>query len=200
MPVAVIPIATVAATSVSPVVVLNGPGSLLLLLDFIGGELTPKALKLLGVPLQIKWMVHDEQVLLVARTRLECPVERACQQELVIHDHELVVHVELLLTVSAHGDASIGQGLAIVTLVLHALVVRNDLNFDTCAVHILHSVGQVVVRQIEDTNPQTLLCHLNVAHKLVNVVFVREEEGVHVPWLRTVQILLDLHHMLAQVV
>ena len=105
----------------------------------------------------------------------------------------------LLRVISAHRDPSIGQVLAIVSSVGHALVIRDDTHLATLLVNVLDGIGQHVIRQVKHTDRQLSLSHLNVALKLVDIVAVREKEGVDVARLRSVEIFLDLGDVLAQV-
>jgi len=130
-------------------------------------------------------MVYNEQVLLIALTSLERPVERASHDEDTIDNHKLVVHVVLSCAISSNSDASVGEGLAIIAPVGHAFVISNDTNVHSLAVDVLHSVCQNIIGEVEDTDKECLLCHLDVPLQLINVVEVGEEEGIHVAWLRS---------------
>ena len=70
---------------------------MLLLLDFIAGELGPELVEFCAVLIEVILAVENNDVFLVAFTRLEGPVERAGEQECLVDNHEFVVHVVLLL-------------------------------------------------------------------------------------------------------
>jgi hypothetical protein len=65
----------------------------LLLLDLVVSEVAPESLELRVVLLHVVGVVHHEEVLLVGGAGLDCPVERASDQEDAVNDDELVVHV-----------------------------------------------------------------------------------------------------------
>ena len=65
--------------------------------------------------------------------------------------------------------------------------------------HVLDSSGKVVIGQVEDTDEELGFGHLDVLFELGDVCPVREEEGVHVPRLRPVEVEGNLLHVLAQV-
>ena len=54
---------------------LDGRSGSLLGTDLIGCELSPELLELLGVAVDVEWVVHNVEVLLVAAASLEGPVE-----------------------------------------------------------------------------------------------------------------------------
>ena len=64
------------------------------------------------------------------------------------------MHVGDFVVVRAHRDASISEPLAVIALVLHALVVSDDADIDTLVVHVLDSVRQRVIRQVEHADEQ----------------------------------------------
>ena len=68
------------------------------------GKLRPELVKLSMILFKVVGMIYYKQILLVIFTSLECPVERSCDQELVIHNNEFVMHVELGIVVSPHRD------------------------------------------------------------------------------------------------
>ena len=105
----------------------------------------------------------------------------------------------LLRVISANRDSSIGQVLAIISSVGHALVIRDDANLATLLVNVLDGIGEYVIRQVKHTDRQLSLGHLDVALQLVDIVAVREEEGVDVARLRSVEVFLNLGDVLAQV-
>ena len=105
----------------------------------------------------------------------------------------------LLRVISAHRDTSVGQVLAIISSVGHALVIRDDTNLATLLVNVLDGIGEHVIRQVKHTDRQLSLSHLDVALQLVDIVAVREKEGVNVARLRSVKVFLDLGDVLAQV-
>ena len=176
---------------------LDGYGSLLLRSHGIWGKLGPELFELGRVSLQIEGMVHNEQILLIVCSGLECPIEGASEKEYVINNHELVVHVVLLGVISTHRDSSIGQVLAIITSIGHALVIRDDTHLYTLLVNVLDSSGEHVIRQVKHADTQLSPGHLDVALQLVDVVAVREKEGVNVARLRSVEVFLDLGDVLA---
>ena len=69
----------------------------------------------------------------------------------------------LLRVISAHRDSSIGQVLAIISSVGHALVIRDDTHLATLLVNVLDGIGQHVIRQVKHTDTQLSLSHLDVA-------------------------------------
>ena len=75
---------------------LSGSG-VLLFLDLVLGELGPKFVEFGAVLLEVILAIENNDVFLVAFTCLESPVERTGEQECLINNHELVVHVILLL-------------------------------------------------------------------------------------------------------
>jgi len=172
---------------------------LFLCLNFVRGELSPELLEFLYVAFNIEGVVYHEQVFLVAAAGLECPVERASEQESLVDNHELVVHVGSLIVIGPCRNSIVGQGLAIIALILHALVVRDDSHFDALILHVPDRVSQEIVRQVEDADEQLRFRHLDVPLELVDIVPVGKEESVHVPGLRPVEIEGDLLQMLAQV-
>ena len=178
---------------------LNGNCSSLLGLNSIRSEFGPEFFKFSVVALKVEWVIDDQQVFLIALSSLEGPVEGAGHNEDVVDDHELVVHVVLGGTVSAYGDSSISQGLAVVTLVCHALVISDDTYRDALLMNVLHSSGKNIVSEVEDTDMKSLLSHLDVSLELVHVAEIGEEEGVKVAGLWSHQILLNLANVLAQV-
>jgi hypothetical protein len=175
-------------------------GGLLLLLDLVFVELVPQLFELSGVLVQVVRVVHDEQVLLIVRASLEGPVERSGQEECIVNQHELVVHVVLLSIVSAGWDASIGQRLDVVALVLHALVVGDHAHVDAGIVTFDHGIGEHVIGEVEHTDQEALAGLLDVALELVDVLLVGEKEGVEVAGLWSVQVFLDLSDQLAETI
>ena len=176
---------------------LDGFSSLLFRSYSIRGKLSPEPFVLGTVSLQIEGMIHDEQVLLVVCSSLECPIEGASKKECIVNNHELVVHVVLFRVISSHRDSSIGQVLAIISSIGHALVIRDDTHLATLLVNVLDGIGEHIIRQVKHADRQLSFSHLDVALKLVDIVAVREKEGVDVARLRPVKVFLDLGDVLA---
>lgn len=179
--------------------ILDGRGSSFLGLDFLCFELLPKFFELCLVTLDVVRVIDNEKIFLIVGSSLEGPVEGSCEEEGVIHNHELVVHVILLMIVSSHRDAIISQLLTVIALVLHGLIVSDDLDLDTSVPDLLDGFGKIVVGEVEDADQDGLLCHLYVFDKFPDVVLVREEEGVHVSGLWSVQVKLHLGDVLFKV-
>ena len=178
---------------------LDGYSSLLLRSHSIRSKLSPKLFELGAVSLQIEGVINDEQVLLVVCSGLECPVEGASEKECIINNHELVVHMVLLRVIGTHRDSSIGQILTIVSSIGHTLVIRDDTHLATLLVNVLDGIGEHIIRQVKHADRQLSLSHLDVALQLVDIVAVREKEGVNVARLRSVEVFLNLGDVLAQV-
>ena len=178
---------------------LDSLGGLLLSLHLVGSKLSPELLELRNIALDIEGVVNNEQVLLIAAAGLECPVEGASEQESLVDNHELVVHVGSLVVIGPSGDAVVRKGLAIVALVLHALVIGDDANIDTLVLHVPDSVCEEIVGEVEYADQELRLGHLDIPFKLVDVLPVGEEEGVEVPGLRSVEIKGHLVDVLAQI-
>ena len=96
------------------------------------------------------------------------------------------MHVVLLRVISAHWDSSIGQVLAIVSSIGHALIIRDDANLATLLVNVLDGIGKHIISQVEYADAKLSLGHLDVALQLVDIIAVREKEGVDVARLRSV--------------
>ena len=178
---------------------LDSLGGLLLSLHLVGSKLSPELLELRNIALDIEGVVNNEQVLLIAAAGLERPVEGASEQESLVDNHELVVHVGSLVVIGPGGDAVVRKGLAIVALVLHALVIGDDANIDTLVLHVPDSVCEEIVGEVEYADQELRLGHLDIPFKLVDVLPVGEEEGVEVPGLRSVEIKGHLVDVLAQI-
>ena len=178
---------------------LDGHSSLLLRSHGIRSKLSPELFVLGAVSLQIEGVINDEQVLLVVCSGLECPVERAGEKECIINNHELVVHMVLLRVISANRDPGVSQVLAIISSICHALVIRDDTHLAALLMHVSDSIGEHVIRQVKHADRQLSLGHLDVALKLIDIVAVREKEGVNVTRLRSVEVFLDLGDVLTQV-
>ena len=176
---------------------LDGYGSLFLRSYFLRGKLGPELFELGRVSLQIEGMINDEQIFLVVCSSLECPIEGTSEKEYVVNNHELVVHVILLGVISTHRDSSIGQVLAIITSIGHALIISDDTHIDALIVNVLDSSGEHVIRQVKHAYTQFSPSHLDVALQLVDIVTIREKEGVYVARLRSVKVLLNLSDVLA---
>ena len=123
-------------------------------------------------------MVDHDYVFLVAPAGLHSPVEWASDQEQIIHYDELVVHVEIRFVVGPDRDALLSQPFDVAALVVHALVVRDDLHSQSPLPDLIHCVGQFVVGQVEHTYLQRLLGLTQVWHQLVDVLVIWEEESV----------------------
>ena len=96
------------------------------------------------------------------------------------------MHVVLLRVISAYWDSSISQVLAIVSSIGHALIIRDDANLATLLVNVLDGIGKHIIRQVEYADAKLSLGHLDVALQLVDIIAVREKEGVDVARLRSV--------------
>ena len=85
---------------------------------------------------------------------MESPVKRAGQEERLVDYHELVVHVSSLVIITAHGNAVIRQGLAIIAFVLHALIVGDDTNGDASVMSVFYSCREHIVGEVKDTDAE----------------------------------------------
>ena len=109
------------------------------------------------------------------------------------------MHMILFLVISAHWDASISKSLTIVSLISHAFVVRDDTHANTLLMHLFYCVGKHIISQVEYTDEEGFLCHLDVALKSMHIFSVWKEESIYIARLGPVEILVDLSNMLAKI-
>jgi len=100
--------------------------------------------------------------------------------------------VELGGRVGPARDALLGEPLDVVALVLHALVVADDLHLAACLPSGVDGVRKLVRSQVEHANLEGLLGFADVGDQLVNVLGVGEEEGVDVSRLGLEELLVGL--------
>ena len=120
-------------------------------MDLVFGERDPQLFKFTIVLFNIVRMVNNQNILLVVRASLIGPVEAAREDKLVVNYHKLIMHVVRRGVVSSTVDACISEFLNIRARVMHALIVRNDLNYDTSSVAFQDRSGQIIIRKIENT-------------------------------------------------
>ena len=120
-------------------------------MDLVFGERDPQLFKFNIVLFNIVRMVNNQNILLVVRASLIGPVEAAREDKLVVNYHKLIMHVVRRGVVSSTVDACISEFLNIRARVMHALIVRNDLNYDTSSVAFQDRSGQIIIRKIENT-------------------------------------------------
>lgn len=177
---------------VCTVLLLNSYGSSCLsFVDFIFFEIMPKFLKLSSVLFKIIRVVNNQNVLLIAATRLEGPVEGSCEHKLIVTDHKLIMHVEARFAVSSNRNARLSESLNIGAFIASTLIVADHSYMNSSFVTFNHSIRKIIICDIEHADDEILLGHVDVLHDLANILLVREEESVHESRFGSVQILFS---------
>jgi hypothetical protein len=143
-------------------------------------------------------VVHNKEIFLVTLSSLEGPVEGASHHEYVIDYDELVVHVELLSIISSDRDALASHELDVTALVLHALIISDDLHVHIGIPSVNDCIAEIIIGEIKDTDFETSLSFHQVRADFVDVLDFGEEECVDVPWLGDEQVILNSTNHLSQ--
>lgn len=159
-------------------------------------KLLPKFIEFFNVLVNIVLIVYYKYVFLVMRSCLEGPVERSGDHKSVVHYYKFVMHLVLSSAVSSNRDSLVSHLWKIRSLAIDVLVIRNNfhVNFSTMSVN--HSLVEIVISEVENTNPQILLSLTQISYQLSNVLNIREEKGINVPWFRMEQVIFSLDHQL----
>lgn len=159
--------------------VLNLEGGLLLLsFDLIWSKLSPELVEFGVVFIDVIVTIKNDDILLIGLACLESPVERSGNKVPLVNDHELVVHVVLLLGVSSARNTGISHPLSISSFAFHRFVVGDDSYDDASLVRCQYLVGQVIIGEGENGEVNRFLRLADVVNHLLYVCHIWEEESI----------------------
>jgi hypothetical protein len=127
------------------------------------------------VLLDVVRMVHDSNVLLVVSSSLESPIKRPSQEDAVVNDTELIMHVVLGVVVSRNGHTCSSHPLTIIAFSVHLVVIRDHSDLDSRLMSSNDSIGQVIVSNVKHAYLKGLGGFINIRSYLLDVALVGEE-------------------------